>query len=62
MKKKKAWHEQDTFWKNVEPVLFHQQRLSNAANETDKITVLLGLKSGCRIRRDFTSGRKDTAR
>jgi SAM-dependent methyltransferase len=49
MKKKKAWHEQDSFWKNVEPVLFRQQRISNAANEIDKIILLLKLKSGCRI-------------
>jgi len=49
MEKKKAWHERDTFWKNVEPVLFRQQRLSNAANEIDKIMALLNLRSGCRI-------------
>lgn len=49
MKKKKAWHEKDSFWKNVEPVLFRQQRISNSVDEIDKIIRLLKLKSGCSI-------------
>jgi SAM-dependent methyltransferase len=49
MNKSKKWHDRDTFWKNVEPVLFHRQRMTNAPGEIDKIISLGGFKPGSKI-------------
>jgi ubiquinone/menaquinone biosynthesis C-methylase UbiE len=49
MNKTKNWHERNTFWKNVEPVLFREQRLVNAASEIDKIISLIGINPGSHI-------------
>jgi len=49
MKRNKDWHERDTFWKNVEPILFHQQRLNNTADEVEKVLSLVGIKPGGQV-------------
>ncbi len=36
MQKVKPWHEQDTFWETVAPVLFVQRRWSDAPAEVEQ--------------------------
>jgi SAM-dependent methyltransferase len=45
----KPWHDQDTFWDTVEPILFAQQRLSDAPLEVEKIISLLRLQQGMKV-------------
>jgi len=44
MQKVKPWHEQDTFWKTVAPVLFVERRWSDAPAEVEQLVSLLGLE------------------
>lgn len=44
MNDKKPWHEDDEFWKAVEPVLFNAQAVERAPEEIDRIINLLELK------------------
>ena len=48
-KQKKAWHEDDNFWKGLYPILFSEERRRNASREVVKIVTLLDLTPGCRI-------------
>ncbi len=49
MPEMKPWHEQDIFWETVAPVLFTQQRWSDASAEVDKVLSLLRLTPGTHI-------------
>jgi hypothetical protein len=44
-----SWHSQDAFWELFEPVLFNQQRQSNAQEEVIKIEKLLQIEDQARI-------------
>ncbi len=48
-KRKKAWHEDDRFWRSCHPILFSESRLAAASEEVDRIVALLRLPSGTRI-------------
>lgn len=43
------WHEQDAFWKAVEPVVFSEQRHSDAPTEVENIVNNLGLTPPCKL-------------
>jgi SAM-dependent methyltransferase len=43
------WYEEDSFWEIVEPLMFAQQRWSDAPAEVDKVIVLLGLQPGMSV-------------
>ena len=49
MSKKKPWHDDDEFWKAVEPVLFTRSHMENAPAEVDSVLELLGLPEGASI-------------
>lgn len=49
MGENRPWHEQDTFWETVEPILFHERRYSDTPAEVDNITSLIGLQPGMRL-------------
>jgi len=49
------WHDDDDFWKAVEPALFSEDRLAQAKPDVAGIVNLLGLKPGARIL-DLCSG------
>jgi SAM-dependent methyltransferase len=44
-----SWHNQDTFWELFEPILFNQQRQSNARAEVEKVIRLLKMRGRERI-------------
>jgi SAM-dependent methyltransferase len=44
-----SWHSQDAFWEMVEPMVFNQERLSNAHAEVEKIVKLLQIEKQDRI-------------
>jgi SAM-dependent methyltransferase len=44
-----GWHNQDDFWELFEPILFNQERQSNAQVEVEKVVRLLGMRQGDRI-------------
>ncbi len=48
-KEKKAWHEDENFWKGVYPILFSKERWRNTPEEVEKVITLLNLTPGCRI-------------
>ena len=43
------WHEDDSFWEAVDPVLFGERRWANAPGQVEQIIALLGIKEGARI-------------
>ena len=45
----KPWHEQDTFWEAVEPVLFSRRRRSDAPVEVENIISMLGIRPGAAV-------------
>ncbi len=49
MKEPGPWHEQDTFWDTVAPVLFTERRWSDAPAEVEQVAYLLGLGSGAHV-------------
>jgi len=49
MRTRKAWHEQDFFWKTVYPILFSKHRLSDAPGEVDRIVSLLEITPGATV-------------
>jgi len=44
-----AWHSRDEFWELVEPLIFNQARISDAAAEVEKIVELLQIGSQDRV-------------
>jgi 2-polyprenyl-3-methyl-5-hydroxy-6-metoxy-1,4-benzoquinol methylase len=49
MQEAKPWHEQDTFWDTVAPVLFVERRWSDAPVEVEQVVSLLGIEPGARV-------------
>ena len=49
MREQNAWHSQDTFWEQFEPILFNEQRQSNAKVEAEKVVSLLKIQPDDRI-------------
>jgi len=49
MQEVKPWHEQDTFWKTVAPVLFVQRRWEDAPAEVEQVVSLLGIEPGAHV-------------
>jgi len=49
MKTNYAWYENEAFWKNFEPVLFHKKRIEDATHEVDYIIRLLNLEKNLKI-------------
>ena len=49
MDDQKSWHNQDAFWELFEPILFNQQRQSNAKVEVEKVLGLLKIQQNDRI-------------
>ena len=49
MQKANPWHEQDTFWETVAPVLFVERRWSDAPAEVEQVLALLGIGPGAHI-------------
>ncbi len=46
---KKAWYEDESFWKTFAPTLFNQERLDVTAEEIDQVIKLLGLEKDAEI-------------
>ena len=44
-----AWHEQESFWETVGPVLFTARRWEDARREVEEMVTLLGLSPGARV-------------
>ncbi|KPK90797.1 MAG: hypothetical protein AMJ88_15440 [Anaerolineae bacterium SM23_ 63] len=49
MSDQNSWHNQDKFWELFEPILFNQQRRSNAKVEVEKVVSLLKIQQNDRI-------------
>lgn len=49
MRELKSWYQDDHFWKVVEPILFGEKRVANAATEVDQLTKLLQLESPAKV-------------
>ena len=49
MKKGKAWHQDDRFWKIFAPVMFHPQRWDRAVEEVNCLLGLLGVEPGAAL-------------
>jgi SAM-dependent methyltransferase len=45
----RPWHEEDTFWESVGPVLFTGRRWEDAPREVGAMVTLLGLSPGARL-------------
>jgi SAM-dependent methyltransferase len=45
----RPWHEDDTFWETVGPVLFSARRWEDAPREVEAMVTLLGLSPGARV-------------
>ena len=45
----RPWHEEDTFWETVGPVLFTARRWEDAPREVGAMVTLLGLSPGARV-------------
>jgi len=43
------WHDQDAFWETAAPIIFTEQRWSNAPAEVEKVISLLDIKPGIHI-------------
>jgi SAM-dependent methyltransferase len=46
---RKPWHEDDSFWETVGPVLFTERRWENAPQEVEAMVSLLGLSKGAKV-------------
>ena len=44
-----AWHEQESFWETVRPVLFTARRWEETPREVEAMATLLGLSPGARV-------------
>lgn len=49
MQDARPWHEQDSFWAAVAPVLFTQRRWAHAPAQVEKVIALLGVEPGANI-------------
>jgi SAM-dependent methyltransferase len=49
MRDQNSWHYQDKFWELFEPILFNQQRETNAKTEVEKVVSLLKIQQNDRI-------------
>ena len=49
MEKPNHWHEDDNFWETCAPILFTQQRRSNAMSEVEQLISLLKIKPGAHV-------------
>lgn len=49
MPQAKPWHEQDTFWDTVAPILFVQRRWTDAPAEVEQVISLLGVEPEAHI-------------
>ena len=49
MQEAKPWHEEDSHWEMVTPILFNQKRWAEAPAEVEKIVSLLRIEPGTRI-------------
>jgi len=49
MNNQNEWHHQDEYWELFKPILFNQQRLSNAKAEVGKVVNLLKIQQNDRI-------------
>src|SRR5438309_10412659 len=49
MRELKSWYQDDHFWKVVEPILFGEKRVANAATEVDHLTKLLTLQPPAKV-------------
>ncbi len=45
----KPWHEEDSFWETVAPVLFSERRWSDAPLEVEDVVSLLGINPGAKV-------------
>jgi SAM-dependent methyltransferase len=49
MRELKSWYQDEHFWKVVEPILFGEKRVANAATEVDQLTKLLKLQTPAKV-------------
>jgi len=49
MSREKAWHEEDTFWKETLPVLFPDSRIQEAQKEVEQILTLTEIPAGAAV-------------
>ncbi|MBE0411991.1 MAG: methyltransferase domain-containing protein, partial [Anaerolineales bacterium] len=45
----KPWHDRDSFWEDVAPFLFNEQRLLGTAAEIDQLLELVGMQPGMAV-------------
>ncbi|MBN2496218.1 MAG: class I SAM-dependent methyltransferase [Deltaproteobacteria bacterium] len=44
-----AWHEDDSFWSVLEPILFSDERLASASGDVEGVVALAGPAAGARV-------------